>query len=44
MIKTIPICTLQSSSENELAQEFMDFTASDEAKEIFEKFKLKPIE
>jgi molybdate transport system substrate-binding protein len=44
MIKTIPICTLQSSSENELAQEFMNFTASDEAKEIFKKFNLKPIE
>ena len=44
MIKTIPICTLQSSNENELAQEFMNFTASDEAKEIFKKFNLKPIE
>lgn len=44
MIKTIPICTLQSSSESNLADEFMNFTASDEAKEIFEKFNLKPIE
>lgn len=44
MIKTIPICTLQSSSESDLADEFMNFTASDEAKEIFEKFNLKPIE
>lgn len=44
LIKTIPICALQSSSENELAQEFMKYTASDEAKEIFKKFNLKPIE
>ena len=44
MIKTIPICTLQSSSESDLADEFMNFTASDEAKEIFTKFNLKPIE
>jgi molybdate transport system substrate-binding protein len=44
MIKIIPICTLQSSNENDLAQEFMNFTASDEAKEIFKKFNLKPIE
>jgi len=44
MIKTIPVCTLQSSSENELAQEFMKYAASDEAKEIFKKFNLKPIE
>lgn len=44
MIKTIPICTLQSSSESNLADEFMNFTASDEAKEIFTKFNLKPIE
>ena len=44
MIKTIPICTLQSSNENELAQEFMKYAASDEAKETFKKFNLKPIE
>lgn len=44
MIKIIPICTLQSSNENDLAEEFMNFTASDEAKEIFKKFNLKPIQ
>lgn len=44
LIKTIPVCTLQSSSENELAQEFMNFTVSDEAKEIFKKFNLKTIQ
>ncbi|EKQ52817.1 MULTISPECIES: molybdate ABC transporter substrate-binding protein [unclassified Clostridium] len=44
MIKTIPVCTLQSSSENELAQEFMNFTESDESKEILKKFNLKPIQ
>ncbi|WP_297418297.1 molybdate ABC transporter substrate-binding protein [Clostridium sp.] len=44
MIKTIPVCTLQSSSENELAQEFMNFTESDEAKEILKKFNLKPMQ
>lgn len=44
MIKTIPVCTLQSSSENELAEEFMNYAASDEAKEIFKKYNLKPID
>lgn len=44
LIKIIPVCTLQSSSENELAQEFMNFTASDEVKEIFKKFNLKTIQ
>ena len=44
MIKTVPICTLQSSNESELAEVFMNFTTSDEAKEIFKKFNLKPIE
>lgn len=44
MIKIIPICTLQSSSEKELSQEFMNFTASDEAKEILKKFNLKPMQ
>lgn len=44
MIKTIPVCTLQSSSENQLAQEFMKYAASEEVKEIFKKFNLKPIE
>ena len=43
-IKTMPICTLQSSSENELAQEFMKYAASDETKEILKKFNLKPIQ
>ena len=44
MIKTIPICTLQSSSEKELSQEFMNYAASDEAKEILKKFNLKPMQ
>ncbi|RII35504.1 molybdate ABC transporter substrate-binding protein [Clostridium chromiireducens] len=43
MIKTIPVCTLQSSAENELAEEFMNYTVSDEAKEILKKFNLKSI-
>lgn len=44
MIKTIPVCTLQSSKENEAAEEFMNFTTSDEAKEILKKFNLKSIQ
>ncbi len=44
MIKTIPVCTLQSSTENELAEEFMNYTVSDEAKEILKQFNLKPIQ
>ncbi|EHJ01198.1 molybdenum ABC transporter, periplasmic molybdate-binding protein [Clostridium sp. DL-VIII] len=44
MVKTIPICILESSSESELAKEFMNFSVSAEAKEILKKFNLKPIE
>ncbi|HEY5525163.1 MAG TPA: molybdate ABC transporter substrate-binding protein [Clostridium sp.] len=44
LIKTVPICTLESSQEKDLAKKFMDFAKSDEAKEIFKKYNLKPIE
>lgn len=44
MIKTIPICTLKSSSDEELAKAFMDFTGTDEATEVLKKYNLKPIQ
>lgn len=44
MIKTIPICTLESSKEKDLAKKFMEFAKSDEAKVILKKYNLKPIE
>jgi len=36
-IKTIPVCTLKSSKNIEMAQKFVDFVVSNEGKEIFEK-------
>ncbi|KZL91412.1 molybdate ABC transporter substrate-binding protein [Clostridium magnum] len=42
-IKVVPISTLKSSKDAELAKRFMDFTASDEAKPIFVKYNLKPV-
>lgn len=42
-IKVVPISTLKSSKDAELAKKFMDFTASDEAKTIFVKYNLKPV-
>lgn len=43
-IKTIPICTLKSSNDKELAKAFFDFTSTDEATEIIKKYNLKPIQ
>lgn len=44
LIKVVPISILQSSENKELAKKFIDFTASDEGKDIFTKYNLKPVE
>lgn len=43
MIKVVPISTLKSTKDKDLATKFMNFTASDKEKAIFVKYNLKPI-
>jgi len=43
-IKTIPICVLEFSEQEELAIDFVDFVASQKGKSIFEKHGFKPVE
>lgn len=43
LIKVVPISTLKSSKDSELAKKFMDYTASSEGKAIFVKYNLKPV-
>ncbi len=42
-IETIPICSLKSTQEFDLANKFVDFVASDQGKAIFEKHGFKPV-
>ncbi len=43
-IKTIPACSLNTSSKKELARKFVDFVASEEGKAIYEKHGFQSVE
>lgn len=43
-IKTVPICTLKSSQDPEMAQQFADFVAGPEGKAVFTKYGFKTID
>ena len=43
-IKKVPIATLKSTKDKELATKFINYSASEDGKAIFVKYKLKPIE
>lgn len=43
-IKIIPVCIVKNSGKEELARKFVDFTASEEGKGIYEKHGFKPVQ
>jgi len=44
IIKTIPVCVVKNSKQKDLARKFVDFVASKEGKEIFQKYGFKIVE
>lgn len=44
LIKKVPIATLKSTKDKELATKFINYSASEDGKAIFVKYNLKPIE